>query len=228
MASKATATVVLTSANMGEKADQADFYAWHAYVARKIDEMSGADVTVEMAPYGQGGDEDKVEADDDCEDAVKEALRTLWDDFCADKSAWPARDAELSARVMDKSVEFGGEEEREIDFYVRSTRKGTLILSPDSPERDAWTAYVETPIAVSLDNKFVTLKRVECVGQPRDTVEEAARDMWRAVAARVAHPWARLVRGKMPDDLKAQSTAARELAEAAERDPKLASDLSDA
>ncbi len=69
------------------------------YVAKCIDERTGLDVSVDQARYGDGGG-DRVElargaswesgkqAESACE-TVREALRTLWDDFCADESAWP-------------------------------------------------------------------------------------------------------------------------------------------
>jgi hypothetical protein len=94
-------TLTLGRDGMGAEADEADFDAWCAYVSARIDEASGCDVTVD-----ERGARDVQEDAIRCtrhltaggtsyhaEDAVRDALITMWEEFCADTSAWPERGA---------------------------------------------------------------------------------------------------------------------------------------
>lgn len=77
-------TVTLTSYNMGD-ATESDFDAWASFVAARIDDATGLDVTVDQARFGEAGkDEIRGNVDDDMVETVREALRDLWDAFCAD------------------------------------------------------------------------------------------------------------------------------------------------
>ncbi len=84
-------TLTLTSANMGDVSEE-DFDAWAEYVAARIDEKTGLDVSVEQARFGEAGEDrhDNMVVAYGA-DPIDEALRALWEDFCADASAWPAR-----------------------------------------------------------------------------------------------------------------------------------------
>lgn len=84
-------TVTLTSYNMGD-VSESDFDAWASYVGKHIDGLTGLDVAVEQARFGEAG-EDAISGSDEDDQNVKDALRVLWDRFCADDSAWPARSA---------------------------------------------------------------------------------------------------------------------------------------
>ena len=72
-----TYTVKLSTYSTGF-ADEADFDAWVDYVNEHIEE--------ECAFGDDGGDHDEIDTDDDDEarEAIEEALRTLWDNGCAD------------------------------------------------------------------------------------------------------------------------------------------------
>jgi hypothetical protein len=84
-------TVKLTAYNTGF-ADEADFDAWVDYVQQHIEEECafGDDVTIDVDAFpfsgrGAGGDHDEIDTDDDeAREAIEEALRTLWDNGCAD------------------------------------------------------------------------------------------------------------------------------------------------
>lgn len=95
------ATLTLTSYSCESAMDgEADFDAWTSYVAARIDERTGLDVTVDQTAWrNPGAFEDIIECQCDATDAscscaadIREALRVLWDEFCADSSAWPARE----------------------------------------------------------------------------------------------------------------------------------------
>jgi len=83
-----TYTVKLSTYSTGF-ADEADFDAWVDYVNEHIEEECafGDDVTIDVDAFGDdGGDHDEIDTDDDDEarEAIEEALRTLWDNGCAD------------------------------------------------------------------------------------------------------------------------------------------------
>ncbi len=82
-------TITLSSYNMGD-VTEADFDAWAGYVERGIGELTGLDVTVEQARFGEAGEDHCGHVNPE---SVKDALRVLWDRFCADASAWPTREA---------------------------------------------------------------------------------------------------------------------------------------
>lgn len=93
-------TATLHADGMGEGATEADYDGWVAYVCDRIDEESGHEVSVRAERYGVAGD-DTVTTDDRGDDsevreAVREALRSLWDSWCAD--GWNAWMAERAAR----------------------------------------------------------------------------------------------------------------------------------
>lgn len=83
----ASATIKLTSYHMGD-VTEADFDAWAAYVAARIDKETGLDVTVEQYRFGEGF-EDDISEDGDDRETIREAIQSLWEAFCADDSAWP-------------------------------------------------------------------------------------------------------------------------------------------
>jgi hypothetical protein len=89
--------VTLTADGMGEDADESDYDAYVAYVSEHLD-VAGAVVTVEAARFGEGGEARIVVGREfargpmrDIRQEVKDSLVTLWDAFCADTSAWPAK-----------------------------------------------------------------------------------------------------------------------------------------
>ena len=87
-----TYTVTLSAYNTGFAAE-ADFDAWVDYVADHLEEECafGDDVTIDVDAFSfsgrdAGGNRDEIDTNDDflaCE-TITEALRTLWDDACAD------------------------------------------------------------------------------------------------------------------------------------------------
>lgn len=105
-------TVTLTGDGMGEESDEADYDAWVAYVTDRLS-IDGVKITVDALPFGQGG-RTRIEANasaasrpptrpweanGDVEQDVRDQLAALWDAFCADESAWPARDESESASL---------------------------------------------------------------------------------------------------------------------------------
>ena len=97
-------TIILGRDGMDDGASDADFDAWVAYVAERIDARSGCDVTVEeRAPRdvqstGYVGERDPRDSarTADAVDSVRDAVGALWEEFCADASAGPAREAGAS------------------------------------------------------------------------------------------------------------------------------------
>lgn len=89
--SAAEATLILGRDGMGAEADEADFEAWVDYVSERIDARSGLDVTIEIRGARDVQD-DKISADteEDKRD-LDGAKQAIWNEFCADTSAWPAR-----------------------------------------------------------------------------------------------------------------------------------------
>ncbi len=80
--------ITLTSYNLGGDADEAFFDKWSAFVGRRIDAaIEGHDIDVDQHRFGEGPSEDTVvvrgeSPEEDTESEVREALRSLWDDFC--------------------------------------------------------------------------------------------------------------------------------------------------
>ena len=89
--------VTLTAYNMGD-VNEDDFDAWARYVEEHLGEkLVGVAVRdVSQFVFGHGPDRDHVACDCpagcECDGSVRDALRVLWDDFCADDSAWPNAD----------------------------------------------------------------------------------------------------------------------------------------
>lgn len=83
-----TAAVILTAYNMGDVSEP-DFDAWAGYVNDRIDERCGFSVAIEQHAFANGLARDTVSAPPSRVDAIRDALERLWDDFCADASAWP-------------------------------------------------------------------------------------------------------------------------------------------
>lgn len=90
----ANVTITLGRDGMGDDASESDFQAWVAYVVKHIEHlgnMTGFDCVVEEHRQGDA-QETRIDADDDVDDkAIWDEIESLWADFCADDSAWPAR-----------------------------------------------------------------------------------------------------------------------------------------
>ncbi len=81
-----TASVHLSAADTGFD-DEADFDAWVDYVSEHIDDACGFRVEVTAAAFtGRNATfEDEITAADDGQvEAIREALRDLWDRGCAE------------------------------------------------------------------------------------------------------------------------------------------------
>lgn len=82
-------SVTLTATNcfeaLSKDAPEADFDAWVAFVARR-----NPDWTV-TGDFSERVCDNEVDAEDVAD--VRESIQSDWDAFCADASAWPARDA---------------------------------------------------------------------------------------------------------------------------------------
>lgn len=68
---------------------EADFDAWAEYVASRIDEVTSLNIEVNQARFGESQFEDIIDCDDIHLQQIDDSLRTLWNDFCADETAWP-------------------------------------------------------------------------------------------------------------------------------------------
>jgi len=78
-----TPTVTLTAYNMGDVNEQ-DYTMWIDYVSDRIDAAAGFEVGVDAAPFRGGPDADQINyATEAQRDAITEALRSLWDSWCA-------------------------------------------------------------------------------------------------------------------------------------------------
>lgn len=87
-----TPLVLLGRDGMGPAADEADFDAWVAYVTRHLESCVPFAVGVEAKSGGSSLQNDFIRnASDDQRATLGEALTALWQDFCADESAWPER-----------------------------------------------------------------------------------------------------------------------------------------
>jgi hypothetical protein len=85
------ATLIMGRDGMGPESDEADFEAWVDYVSERIDERSGCDVTIEIRGSRDVQD-DKISADsEEGARSINDAKQAIWDEFCADTGAWPAR-----------------------------------------------------------------------------------------------------------------------------------------
>jgi maltose-binding protein MalE len=98
-ATETTTPVVTLTLGRSEALDgEADFDAWVSYVTARIDAESGCDVTVEEHRTNNNQDDTisaavaTTRADGyPAKDAVREALLSIWEAFCADTAAWPVR-----------------------------------------------------------------------------------------------------------------------------------------
>lgn len=90
--------IILSSANMGNDADEADFDAWASYVCDNIDEACGVDVAeVDQYRFGDGGEDAVSGGTDDEHERVRHWLaRDGWEAFCATPAAWPQRVTEAA------------------------------------------------------------------------------------------------------------------------------------
>lgn len=92
-----TIRITLTSANMGDNADERDFDLWARYVAETIDAATGITVgEVDQARYGEAGEDVIVGASEDERETLRTWLSvTGWESFCA--GAWQILAAETAA-----------------------------------------------------------------------------------------------------------------------------------
>lgn len=79
-----SATIILGREGMGELSNEDEFEAWYEYVDDRIDELVGFVVLVEYRGKHDVQSTDVRADGDDEKQAVKDALVTLWDDFCAE------------------------------------------------------------------------------------------------------------------------------------------------
>jgi hypothetical protein len=84
------ATVILGRDGMGE-ATEADFDAWVTFVCDKIDGATGLDVDVEVRHLGDVQSDHFAPRGTPNAETVESAIVDLWEQFCADPTAWPAR-----------------------------------------------------------------------------------------------------------------------------------------
>lgn len=85
----------LSAANMGD-VTEADFDAWTAFLAERIEDRTGLVVEVDQYSFSGAGawSEDSVKgADPDEREAVQRAVQDLWNEFCETPSAWPSEAA---------------------------------------------------------------------------------------------------------------------------------------
>ena len=87
------AALTLGRDGMGDSATAEDFDAWVAYVAARIDEATGLDVTVDERRHRDVQDDAiRVEGTEDSDPAadremVREVLAALWESWCEESSA---------------------------------------------------------------------------------------------------------------------------------------------
>lgn len=78
----ANPSISLTSYNMGD-VTEADFDSWVAFVNERIDERCGFTVAVDGLRFGESGD-DRISGSDEERETIAEAVRVLWDEWCAE------------------------------------------------------------------------------------------------------------------------------------------------
>lgn len=85
--------IILSAANMGNLADEADFDAWAAFVCEHVDEACGVFVAdVDQLRFGDAGPDRVTGATEEQTETILSWLaHDGWDAFCADASAWPTR-----------------------------------------------------------------------------------------------------------------------------------------
>lgn len=82
-----TATVTIYADGMGPESSEQAYTAWTTYVADRIDEMTGLDVTIDDQPYGTAGYTHVTADTTENERNVHDAIQTLWNRWCAE--GWP-------------------------------------------------------------------------------------------------------------------------------------------
>ena len=83
-------TVTLTAYNMGENATEADFDAFAAFVAARIDERVGFEVSVDQSSFRNGPAADEISgASDEQRETIREAIEAMWGDWCAQDQGDP-------------------------------------------------------------------------------------------------------------------------------------------
>lgn len=102
-----TATVTLTSYNMGDDATEADYNSWTEFVCRHIDERAGFEVNVEIERFGTAGNDTFV---GNLNEGQLEELRhlvqiELWEEWCSNPGFVNAEEA--GARDCDSDVSDG-------------------------------------------------------------------------------------------------------------------------
>lgn len=88
--------IVLTAANMGPNATEADYDTWAAYVTSHVDEACGVDVaTVDQQHYGHGGEDEISGGSEEQRNTVRRWLSVDgWEAWCA-HAAEDANDASV-------------------------------------------------------------------------------------------------------------------------------------
>jgi hypothetical protein len=82
-----SATVILGRDGMGAFASEDDFLAWVNYVCEHIDAAAGLDVLVETRDH-RDVQTDAIWSDEESE--IRDALITLWEEFCSSPELWPS------------------------------------------------------------------------------------------------------------------------------------------
>lgn len=83
--SKINVAVTLTAYNMGPDATEADFDSWAKFVNDAIDARCGFTVDVDQFAFvGSSSSRDRIaNATDEQHDSIREAMVSLWDEWCA-------------------------------------------------------------------------------------------------------------------------------------------------
>lgn len=89
----ADATLILGRDGMGELATEADYDAWVTFVCERIDDATGLDVNVEERG-AQDVQDDTIRGYAGDEQPIRDALETLWNEFCGSPEHWPISEVE--------------------------------------------------------------------------------------------------------------------------------------
>jgi hypothetical protein len=69
-----------------------------------------------------------------------------------------------------------------IDYYVRSVSDNVKLFDNGASEIDAWAAYREEQVFVTIDGQRTQFTRVERISDaPRMSITLAVEDMWAAI-----------------------------------------------
>lgn len=74
--------LTLGRSGMGSDSEE-EFDAWVAFVMDNIDEATGLDVAVQAADVKDIQNDVIVSNDEGVKEVIKEAIQTLWDQFCS-------------------------------------------------------------------------------------------------------------------------------------------------